>query len=244
MKKLLIAVLIIISLATVTVADDWNSTVAEMGNRVKIMQDGAKVLHSYANLKATDKQEYELWKKLWTTQGAERATVAMTLVNTIFPDGNPGKWEQVNGLIGYGFNLPRQLAGIDALFVAVDELSKNDAAIWGAALLLQEFGESAYGKVMFVEQTTPEAKAIIENIVPKTSLPGDWTTKKIRGKMPFLPQFDGRRSHNTAETLGYIYFDNFGSLTSGYGAYGWDRDKGRFYEIFEENGGKGFGGRM
>lgn len=245
MKKIMAAVLIILAFATVSsAASDWQSTVAEVGNRVRITQDGAKVLHSFANLKASEKEEYGLWKSLWTTQGAERAKVAMTLVNTMFPDGNPGKWEQVSGLFGYGYNLPRQLAAIDALFVAIDELSKNDTTIWGAALLLQQFGESAYGKIMFVEQTTPQVKAIIENIVPKTCIPGDWTIKRLRGKMPFLPKYDGKRSHNTAETMGYIYFDNYGSLTAGYGDYGWDRDRGLFYQIFEENGGRGLGGRL
>jgi len=245
MKKIIAAILVVLAFATVAcAASDWDSTVLAAANRVRIMQDGAKVLHSFANLKASEKEEYELWQKLWTTQGAERAKIAMTLVNTFFPDGNPGKWERVGGLFGYGFNQPRQLAAIDALLVAVDELSKNENTIWGAALLMEQFGSSAYGKIMFVEETTPEAKKIIENVVGKTGVTGDWTVKKLRGKMPFLPRYEGKRSHNTAESLGYTYLDNFGSITSGYGEYGWDRDKGLIYQIFEDNGGRGFGGRL
>jgi len=242
MKKIMTAILIILAFATVAcAASDWDSTVLAAANRVRIMQDGAKVLHSYANLQASEKEEYGLWQKLWTTQGAERAQIAMTLVNTFFPNGDPGKWEQTRGLFGYGFNQPRQLAAIDALFVAVDELSKNDSTIWGAALLLQQFGQSAYGKIMFVEETTPEAKKIIENVVGKTGVTGDWTVKKLRGKMPFLPRYEGKRSHTLAENYGYIYLDNYGGLTSGYGEYGWDRDKGLIYQIFEDSGGRGLG---
>lgn len=240
MKKIITAFLIIICAATVAFADDWQSTVAALGDRIKTQQDGAKVLNSYANLKATSKEEYPLYKQLWTTQGAQRATIAMTLVNSFFPNGDPGKWEQVNGMFGDGFNRPRQLAAIDALFVAVDELSKNSATLWGAALLLQQFGESAYGKVMFIEQTPEEVKAIVDRVVQQTQLQGDWTVKKIRGKFPILPIYDGRRSHSTAENLHYIYLDNYGCITN-FGEYGWDRDKGYIYEIFEDSGGRGFG---
>lgn len=243
MKKLTAAILIILSLATVAFAGDWQSTLAAVGNRIRIIEDGAKVLHSYADLKASEKEEYALYKQLWTTQGTQRATIAMTLVNTFFPDGNPGKWEQVSGMFGYGFTLPRQLAAIDALFVAVDELSKNDTTLWGAALLLQQFGESAYGKIMFIEETPAEVKAIVDRVVEKTGLPGDWTVKKIRGKFPILPVYDGHRSHTIAETYHYIYLDNFGSITN-FGEYGWDRDKGYIYQIFEDSGGRGGRGRM
>ena len=239
MKKILAALLIVLSFATFAfAADSWDTTVMWAANRVKIAQDGAKVLHAYSNLKAGEKEEFGLWKQLWTTKGAERAKIAMTLVNTMFPDGNPGKWEQVRDLTGPDFRRPRQFMAIDALFAAVQELSANENTIWGAALLLQQFGESAYGKVMFVEETPAEVKAIIDHVIAKTGLGGDWTVKKIRGKLPFLPRYEGKLSHSIAETRRYIYLDNYGCITS-FGEYGWDRDKGLLYEIFEDSGGRG-----
>ena len=88
MKKILAALLIVLSFATFAfAADSWDTTVMWAANRVKIAQDGAKVLHAYSNLKAGEKEEFGLWKQLWTTKGAERAKTAMTLVNTMFPDG-------------------------------------------------------------------------------------------------------------------------------------------------------------
>ena len=245
MKKIICALLIVLAFASIAcAASDWDSTVASIGNRIKIKEEGAKVLRSFANLKATEKEEFALWQKLWTQKGEQRKIAAMSLVNSLFPDGNPAKWEQVSGLTGVDFRCPRQLMAMDALFAAVDELSANDDTIWGAALLLEQFGESGYGKLMFVEQSPAGVKQIIDKVIAKTTLAGDWSVKRVRGKLPYLPRYEGRKSHSNAESMGLVYLDNFGSLAN-YGEYGWDRDKGLLYEIYEDNGGHGGrGGRL
>ena len=239
MKKLTLAVMLVLAFATFAfAADSWEATLKSVNNAIKIREDGAKVLREYANLKTDSKAEYRLWQQLGTEKGAKRAAVAMTLVNTMFPNGNPGRWEEVGDLTGTDFLRPRQFMAIDALFAAVQELSANERTVWGAALLLEQFGSSAYGKVMFVEETPAEVQAIIENVKAKTGLSGDWTVKKLRGHLPFCPRYEGKMTHNNAENLRLIYLDNFGRLTS-FGEYGWDRDRGLLYEIIEDNGGRG-----
>ncbi len=239
MKKIITAVILTLVFSAAAFADSsWDKTLTAVNNSIRIREDGAKVLKTYANLKANPKDEYKLWQQLSTARGEQRTIAAMTLVNTMFPDGNPGRWEEVGDLTGTDFLKPRQFMAIDALFAAVQELSSNERTIWGAALLLEQFGSSAYGKVMFVEETPAEVKAIIENIKSKTGLSGDWSVKKLRGKLPFCPKYEGKMTHNNAENLCLIYLDNFGRLTS-YGEYGWDRDRGLLYEIIEDNGGRG-----
>jgi len=234
MRKIIAAAAIVLAFATFAFAANIQNGAAANAPVNRMEEDGAKVLNSFAKGKLSEKEEYALWKKLWTTQGTERVQAAMALVNSIYPDGDPANLDDVNGMLGDGYTRPRQIAAADAVFVAADELSKNDATVWGAALLLNRFVKSATAEIMFVETTAPEAKAIMDNVVAKTGITPIWAVKKVCGKMPFLPVYDGFRSRSIVADPDWIYLDNYGSFTGTCGAYAWNRKKGIICEIRED----------
>jgi len=234
MRKIIAAAVIVLCFATIAIAANVQGGAAAIVTSQRIEEDGAKVLNSFAKGTLSEKEEYALWKKLWTAQGTERVQAAMALVNSIYPNGDPSKLDEVSGMLGDGHDRPRQIAAADAVFVAADELSNNDATAWGAALLIKQFVKSATGTAMFVETTAPQAKAIMDKVIAKTGITPDWTVKKVCGKMPFLPVYDGFRSRSIVDDIGWIYLDNYGSFTGTCGAYAWNREKGIICEIRED----------
>lgn len=243
MKKIIIAFLVaaVFAASAPAFASDWNSVVNDMANRTKIKEHGATVL---AQTRAASVQggEYQLWNSLWRGDSASRAAAAVTLIDMMFPNGDPGKWQEVSGMFPESPYQPRQLAAMDAFFVAVSELSKTQDGIWGAALLLEKFGDSGSGKVAFIDQIPEGMREVIDKVIAQTGLPGDWSSKRVRGALPLLPVFKGYVSRTTADNRGMEYIDGFGGMASN-GKYAWDRDKGYIFEVREDSGGRG-NGRM
>ena len=130
---------------------------------------------------------------------------------------------------------PRQLIAMDAFFVAVDSLSRIPDGLWGSAYLLDLFGKSGFGKVMFIEEIPEGMDSLLSEIVSSTGLPGDWSIKRTRGKLPILPVYKGYITRSTADSRNMQYLDGYGSVASN-GKYAWDRDRGYVYQIIEDNG--------
>ena len=214
-------------------ASDWDTFTAEMEKRSKIKDTGAAIVDDMREI-APQGTEIELWSKLWVGEPRWRAAAAVALIDRIFPQGDPSRWQEVSGFASGRSVQPRQLIAIDALFVAVDSLSHMPDGIWGSAYLLQQFGKSGWGKVMFIEEIPYGFDQTLKDVISTTGLTGDWSIKRIRGKMPLLPIYRGYITRNGADSRNLQYLDGYGSISSN-GRYAWDRDRGYIYEVMEDS---------
>ena len=214
-------------------ASDWDTFTAEMEKRSKIKDTGAAIVADMREI-APQGTDIELWHKLWEGEPRWRAAAAVALIDRIFPQGDPSKWEEVSGFASNRSVQPRQLIAIDALFVAVDSLRQMPDGIWGSAYLLQQFGKSGWGKVMFIEEIPYGFDQTLKDVISTTGLTGDWSIKRIRGKMPLLPIYRGYITRNSADSRNLQYLDGYGSISSN-GRYAWDRDRGYIYEVVDND---------
>jgi hypothetical protein len=234
MKRSVIAAVmaaLLIAAASPVTAAEWDAFAAQMQKRIDIKEKGAAIL---GEIRAAEPSgtEYELWTMLGSGDAKTRAAAGLALVDRIFPNGDPSRWEEAKGFLTKGGLRPRQIAAMDGLFTAIAALRDLPDGIWGAAYLLDQFGRSAKGKVKFIDEIPAEMRPVIDDILANTGLPGDWTSKKIRGKMPMLPIYRGYVSRETADSLDLQYLDGYGSIAYN-GPYAWDRDRGYLYKISE-----------
>ncbi|MDL2297773.1 hypothetical protein LJC40_01310 [Synergistaceae bacterium OttesenSCG-928-D05] len=236
-KKISLAIALffcLISFATpLLAAQSWDDLVAGMQQQEDIKQKGAGIVDQL-RAQAPVASETQLWNALWVGDTMSRATAGVALMDKIFPGGDPSKWEQVQGFLSNTSYQPRQLAALDGLFVAVASLNAIPNGEWGAAYLLSQFGKSGRGKVYFIEEVPAEFRPVIDSVVSKTGLRGDWSTVRSRGRMPLLPVYRGIISRNGVESRQMQYFDGFGSMANN-GRYAWDRDRGYFYQVVEDS---------
>ena len=214
-------------------ASDWDTFAAEMEKRSKIKDTGAAIVADMLDI-APQGTEMELWDKLWDGEPRWRAAAAVALINRMFPQGDPSKWQEVSGFAPQRSIQPRQLMAMDALFVAVDSLRHIPDGVWGSAYLLSLFGKSGMGKVMFIEEIPEGMDQVLNDVVSVTGLQGDWSVKRTRGKLPILPFYRGYVTRDTADSRNMQYLDGYGSIAPN-GRYAWDRDRGYVYEVMEDN---------
>ena len=214
-------------------ASDWDTFVAEMQKREKIKDTGAAIVADMLDI-APRGSELELWNKLWEGDPRWRAAAAVALIDRMFPDGDPSRWQEVSGFEPQQSVQPRQLIAIDALFAAVDSLSRMPDGIWGSAYLLDLFGKSGMGKVMFIEEIPEGMDKVLSDVISVTGLPGDWSIKRIRGRLPVLPLYRGYITRSAADSRNMQYLDGYGALASN-GGYAWDRERGYIYQVADDN---------
>lgn len=214
-------------------ASDWDNFVGEMQKREKIKDTGAAIVADMLDI-APQGSELELWNKLWEGDPRWRAAAAVALIARMFPDGDPSRWQEVSGFEPQQSVQPRQLIAIDALFAAVDSLSQMPDGIWGSAYLLDLFGKSGMGKVMFIEEIPEGMDKVLSDVISVTGLPGDWSIKRIRGRLPVLPLYRGYITRSAADSRNMQYLDGYGALASN-GRYAWDRERGYIYQVVDDN---------
>jgi len=224
---------VVFSAGPLFAAQTWDDLVAGLEQQEDIKQKGAGIIEQLRK-EAPTASEQQLWNALWTGDVRSRAVAGVALMDKIFLGGDPAKWEEVQGFLSNGSYQPRQLAALDGLFVAVASLNSVPGGEWGAAWLLSQFGRSGRGKVYFIEQMPAELRPVLESVIAKTGLRGDWSVAKTRGKMPLMPVYRGIVTRNTAESRQMQYFDGWGSLANN-GRYAWDRDRGYFYQVVEDS---------
>lgn len=222
--------------APVFASSDWDAFTAEMEKRSKIKDTGPALVADMLDI-APQGTEMELWNKLWDGEPRWRAAAAVALINKMFPEGDPSRWQEISGFVSKSSVVPRQLMAMDALFVAVDSLRELPDGVWGSAYLLSLFGNSGMGKVMFIEEIPEGMDQVLEEIISATGLTGDWSVKKIRGKLPLLPSYRGYVTRDTADFRNMQYLDGYGSIAAN-GEYVWDRDKGYVYKVIEDSSGR------
>lgn len=225
MKKMLVVMSLVVSLA-LSAMPVWAG-----GN---IESNGASVLAGLSAEAPKNATERELWEQLSSSEPRARAAAGVAMVEKMFPDGDPSRWNEVSGFLTAGGKEPRQLAAMDGLFTAVIELDKMDGGVWGAASLLQRFGKSAAGRVAFIDEAPRELRAAIDDVVARTGLSGDWSSKKVCGTMPILSGFEGYTTDGEVQARGMRYLDGYGSL-AGNGTMAWDRNNGKIYGIMSNS---------
>lgn len=215
-------------------ASDWDTFTEEMEKRGKIKETGAAIVTDMLDI-APQGTETELWNKLWEGEPRWKAAAAVALIDRMFPEGDPSRWQEVSGFVPKRSVQPRQLMAMDAFFVAVDSLRQIPDGVWGSAYLLSLFGKSGMGKVMFIEEIPEGMDRVLNDVISVTGLQGDWSIKKIRGKLPMLPLYRGHVTRDIADSRNMQYLDGYGSIAQN-GRYAWDRDRGYVYEVVEDNG--------
>lgn len=212
----------------------WDEFVTKSIEYERIQELGIPVIN---NLKeATVQQnEIELWEQLWQGDPALRCKAGLALMDRIFPNGDPSRWQEVDGFLSISNRQPRQLAGIDAFFVVVSAIRDLPDGVWASAYILEKFGKSTRGRMYFIDDTTPEIRAVLDDVINKTGLKGDWSSRIIRGRMPFLPTYNGYITMSRAIDKQMVFINGHGAI-AGNGNYSWDRDGGYIYEISEQMG--------
>ncbi|MGI6442820.1 MAG: hypothetical protein ACOXZX_03190 [Synergistaceae bacterium] len=212
----------------------WDEFVTKSIEYERIQELGIPVIN---NLKeATVQQnEIELWEQLWQGDPALRCKAGLALMDRIFPNGDPSRWQEVDGFLSISNRQPRQLAGIDAFFVVVSAIRDLPDGVWASAYILEKFGKSTRGRMYFIDDTTPEIRAVLDDVINKTGLKGDWSSTIIRGHTPFLPRYNGYISMSRAMDKHMVFINGHGAI-AGNGNYSWDRDGGYIYEISEQMG--------
>ena len=214
-------------------SSEWDAFAAEQANKEMIKEKGASVL-TELRAAAPSGTEEELWKMLFTGDARSRAAAGLALADRIFPDGEPSRWAEVSGFFSHRSVQPRQLAAMDGLFTAVSAMRELPDGVYASALLLGSFGKSAAGRLKFIDDIPKELRTVIDDVISKTGMKGDWSSEKIRGKMPLMPLYRGYITRNRADSDNMQYLDGLGSLASN-GRYAWDREKGYIYEIIEDS---------
>ena len=214
-------------------SSEWDAFAAEQANKEMIKEKGASVL-TELRAAAPSGTEEELWKMLFTGDARSRAAAGLALADRIFPDGEPSRWAEVSGFFPHRSVQPRQLAAMDGLFTAVSAMRELPDGVYASALLLGSFGKSAAGRLKFIDDIPKELRTVIDDVISKTKMKGDWSSEKIRGKMPLMPLYRGYITRNRADSSQMQYLDGMGSLAAN-GRFAWDRDKGYIYEIIEDS---------
>lgn len=225
------ALFLAVALSTAAFASDWNDFVAKIRQQGSIDKEGRRIIAELRS-EAPAGTEMELWRLLWYGYDRPRAAAAISLMDMIFPDGDPSRWQEVSGFITDHSFGPRQLAAMDALFTAVIVMSRNDDLIWGAASLLQRFGDSGMGKVVFIDMMPEGLRAAINRVIAATGLKGDWSHREVIGKLPLLPDFGGYISSDGAISPHMQFIDGAGRIAQN-GRLVWDRKTGRILRIIE-----------
>ena len=89
-------------------ATDWDTFAAQMEKRDKIKVTGEAVLNDMRSI-APEGSEENLWRMLWNGETRSRAAAAVALVDRMFPDGDPSRWQEVSGFLPNRGVQPRQL---------------------------------------------------------------------------------------------------------------------------------------
>lgn len=231
----LLSVFIVIIFATSSFASSrWEQFIEKTLEYEKIEELGKPMIDNLRK-DSLQAEEIELWRHLWEGSAQDRVKAGLSLMDRVFPDGDPSRWQEASGFLSNTSRLPRQLAAIDALFVTIDSLNELPEGVWASAYLLNKFGKSTRGRMYFIDDTTPEVRKIVDNVIEKTKLKGDWSSKVIRGKAPFLPRHNGYISTSRAIDKRMIFLNGYGSI-AGNGNYSWDRENGYLYEIISQTG--------
>jgi hypothetical protein len=166
----------------------------------------------------------------------QRAANALALLDSLVPGGDPARWNEVAGF-WRPREIPKPLAAVDALFVAVSALSPMDdpGAPWLARKLLLAFLSNPAAALLFADHCPAEYAMAIDLLARKGVLPphGVWRKGDIVGRLPLAREVRGFVTRDRAFAEGMTFLDAVGRPVPN-GTYAWDRTEGRIYEVVED----------
>ncbi len=190
-------------------------------------------LRSLLISEAPEEELVSTWEKLWEDiDTGEKASRAIYLIESLFPNGDVSRWEEVSGF-WYPSLIPKSLAALDAVYVLALSLDQtgNPDGKYLAYEILRDLSKSRKGRI-YAFMTAPEEYAEIKESLKEIkgfSLPKG----KIIGSLPFAHPVRGKYSMTSRTLTQYVYLNGYGQPTSSTGAYGWDRKKGMIFKQIE-----------
>jgi hypothetical protein len=214
---------------------DWIDTYSA---RYKAMEEGerqALALKEALLAEAPDLKPYELWRSLWGDLSLrEKASRAMAVIEALYPEGDPSRWEEVGGFF-LPQEVPKSLVALDAVFVAAQSLAQLDdeGSPWLARSLLIDLSRSRWARHHFMRTAPKEYPSIVRAIDAVTGLPpvGGWPMGEIEGELPLARPVHGWITIATAMSEEMLFLDASGRPTGNHGPYAWDRRRGRIYNV-------------
>lgn len=178
---------------------------------------------------APDMDELGLWRMLWTEDERSRCSAAMAIIDRVFPEGDPSRWEEVSGFV-MPREIPRVLIGLDGFYVALTCLPHIENGMGLAGLLLESMASSPRGRYLYIVNPPEEMAPVIEKIAFSIGLVGDWSPLRTWGHLPTASPVRGYIPFDRALSEEMQFLDNWGTPRSN-GPYCWDRVKGKIYRI-------------
>ena len=180
----------------------------------------------------------ERWRNLVRGQGSadEQAGNALVLVEKIFPDGDPSRWEEVKGF-WLPSDVPLPLAALDAVFYGAKALlSMQDArAPWLARFLVEALASSDRARTVALRTAPAEVRGLLEDLAVQAPPPpvGGWPSGIARGNLPYAHAVRGWITETRAAMEGMTFLNAAGVPVGGAGVYAWDREKGKIYRVLD-----------
>ena len=172
-----------------------------------------------------------LWEGLFLpgTEARRRASLGLALVEALCPEGDPARWEEVEGFWNPQ-EIPLSLASLDAVYGAVLALGEMDekGASLLASTLLRRLLQSPRARV-HAFLTAPVQYGRIVHSLPPWGPP--WPQGELRGSLPLARSVRGTISESRALSLGHTFLDGYGRIASGTGFYAWDRVRGDIFRV-------------
>ncbi len=227
-------VVLILSLAAVASAAaagewTWESLVVSYGERDEGRRE-AERLRDLLLAEAPREEAYLLWEGLLLPEEPRaRASRALALVEALFPEGDPARWEEVGGFWNPQ-EIPLCLAALDAVYGAALALADlpGKGGPYLASMLLRRLLQSPRARI-HAFMTAPPVYGRLVARVPSYGPP--WPRGEMKGSFPVACPVRGWVSQERALTLDMTFLDGYGRIASGLGSYAWDRERGRIYRV-------------
>ena len=209
-------------------AGRWEELVAAYGAREEDRR-AAALLRESLLAQAPREEPLRLWEALGATEGRERASRALALVEALFPGGDPARWEEVGGFWNPR-EIPLSLAALDAVYEAVlalDDLPDGGASFLASTLLRRLLRSP--GARIHAFLTAPAEYGQLTSTLP--ALGPAWPQGRIEGRLPFARPVRGSVGQDRALREGFTFLDGCGRPSSGLGTYAWDRREGKLFRV-------------
>jgi hypothetical protein len=198
----------------------------------------AGVLRAELLSRAGEIPPIERWRDLVGGQGSaeERAGNALALVERLFPDGDPSRWEEVKGF-WLPSDVPLPLAALDAVFYGAKALlsMQDGRAPWLARSLVEALASSDRARTVAFRTAPAEVRGLLEDLAVQAPPPpvGGWPSGIARGNLPFAHAVSGWITESRATMQGMAFLNASGVPVGGMGLYAWDRERGRLYRVLD-----------
>ncbi len=228
MRRILLFILCLIPSVSWGWQDRYDDMVEKYVDR-KSAEPEALSLQSDLLSEAPEGDIKTLWGLLWTGSPRDRSAAGLLLIEKVFPDGDPGRWDELKGFVNPS-EIPLSLIAADGVMATISSLMKIDGGVYLAGRILDKFSSSTRAKLLFIRRCPTELSLIFREIAETCGLGGNWEPLSKEGQLPFASPVRGVISQSGAVSRGMQFLDGWG-VPSNNGPYCWDRPSGRIYRV-------------